>query len=156
MGFLSRLLPVVKSGNPNMPGDGAMRHGPLVHIFVFDAGGVHTRDPRYVTRLVRSLVPESIAYEGVPITFFVDKNLPVAVASRTALQLDEIMSYHFAWRKIEETNHALVEEREEGVRNYTFSWKGYDRESGSRGVLVAFYSLSQQSGIRPQIPGQSL
>jgi hypothetical protein len=122
----------------------AIQHGSLVHIFVFDAGGVRTRDPRYVTRLVRSLAPESVVYEGVPISVFVDMDMPDAVGQWTALQLDALMSYHLAWKKIKETDPALVEGLEAGNMNYTFSWKGYEGEDGSRGVLFAFYELTQR------------
>lgn len=141
MRFFSRLLPVANTGHARTSGASATQQGPLVHVFVFDSGGAGDRDPRYVTRLVRSLVPESVAYEDVPISFFVDKDIPAAVAQCTALQLDALMNYRFAWSKIKETNPALVEGLEAGIMSFTFSWKGYEREDGGKGVLFAFYSL---------------
>jgi hypothetical protein len=84
-----------------------------------------------------------MAYGEVPISFFVDKDMPSAVGQRASVQLDALMSYHFAWMKIKETNPALVEGLMAGNENYTFSWEGYKRDGQSRGVLFAFYRLSE-------------
>ncbi|MCX6143213.1 MAG: hypothetical protein NTZ35_08335 [Ignavibacteriales bacterium] len=122
--------------------------GTLVHIFVFETGKVERRDPTYVSSLVRSLLPESMVYGDVPISFFLDQNMPPAIGDGTTPDVEKITRYSFAWKKIMETNPALVEGLKVGNEKFTFGWEEYEREGGNRGVLFAFYRLEEAHSVK--------
>ncbi len=119
-------------------------HGTLVHIFVFEDGETGHLDPNYVSSLVRSLMPESMVYGEVPISFFLDKDMPADIGDGKKPNVEKISRYAFAWMKIKEANPDLVEGLKVGTDKFTFSWEEYEHEGGSRGVLFAFYSLSER------------
>lgn len=116
----------------------------LVHIYVFEAGTLEQRDPNYVSSLVRSLLPESMVYGEVPISFIFDQNMPAAIGHGTAPDVEKVTRYSFAWSKIKETDPDLVDGLKVGRENCTFSWEEYERAGGNRGVLFAFYELNAQ------------
>jgi hypothetical protein len=144
VGFFSRFVSADKAGRRTMGDEGMSRRGDLVHIFVFDSSERGLADSRRLDSLVRSLLPESLAYDRVPVSFFVDKEIPSAVGRGTSHQLDVVMSYTFAWAKIKETNSSLVEGLRAGSEKCTFGWEEYEREGGNRGFLFAFYTLPKR------------
>jgi hypothetical protein len=115
----------------------------LVHVFIFENGKGDHPNPGYVSSLVRSLMPETMVYGKVPISFFPDQNMPSAIGVGTTPDIEKISRYPFAWSKIRLTDPDLVEGLKVGKETFTFSWEEYEREDGRRGVLFAFYSLCQ-------------
>ncbi|HCA81992.1 MAG TPA: hypothetical protein DEP53_19860 [Bacteroidetes bacterium] len=144
MGFFSRFVSSARAGRRAGVDDQAGRRGDLVHIFVFDSAETGLEDSKKLNSLIRSLLPESLAYACVPVSFFVDKEMPPTVAQGTSRQLDVIMNYTFAWMKIKDTSSVLVEGLKVGRETCTFGWEEYTREGGHRGVLFAFYDLPKR------------
>jgi hypothetical protein len=141
VGFFSRLVSTRKTSRGAGRDEQVGRRGDLVHIFVFDSSENGLEDARKLDSLVRSLLPESLAYDRVPVSFFVDKEIPSAVGRGTAHQLDVVMRYTFAWAKIKATDSSLVNGLKAGCEKCTFGWEEYEREGGCRGLLFAFYDL---------------
>ena len=56
--------------------------------------------------------------------------------------------YLFAWKKIMETNPALVKGLKVGHEKFTFAWQEYERDGGNRGVLLAFYRLEETHSVK--------
>ena len=141
MGILQKLFPLEKRdpGMGNIPPRG--RQGALVHIFVFDAGPGGQLESRYASTLVRSLLPEAMAYHDVPITFTRDERMPALIGSEISHDLDSVTQYSFAWQTIRRVNPMLVDGLKVGDERYTFSWEEYSNESGNRGILLAFYEV---------------
>jgi len=143
MGFLMNLFRRERS-------QGARRkvrktHGSLVHVFLFDSGPEPQDHARYVKSVVRSLLPETMAYADLPVSFFRDENMPSDIGNGGQKDLEKGTSYPFAWEKIALTNGSLVEGLKVGKEDYTFSCEQYSSESGNRGILFAFYEIMGKS-----------
>lgn len=142
MGILTRLfgteaLPAVDKRSSRRKQPGA-----LVHIFVFDSGPVAQEESKYVTTVVRSLLPESMAYEDVPISFYRDRKMPASIGRGRLHDLERATNYPFAWRQITQLNPSLIEGLKVGKEQYTFACEEYDSERGNRGILYAFYEIT--------------
>jgi hypothetical protein len=143
MGILQKLFPPEKRepkvGNITSPG----RQGALVHIFIFDSDSTIQEESKYASTLVRSLLPEAMAYQGVPVTFTRDESMPTSMGREKSHDIESVTHYSFAWQTISRVKPALVEGLKVGDERYTFSWEEYSRESGNRGILFAFYELME-------------
>jgi hypothetical protein len=114
----------------------------LVHIFVFDSSDEGLHKPRKLHSLVRSVIPESIAYPNVPVSLFIDSNMPSTVGQGMGRVSESVAKYAFAWKKIEETEPLFAEALRPRSESYTFSCEEYERGGGHRGVVLAIYELS--------------
>jgi len=141
MGILSKLLRKKEQVGKEHRRGRAKRQGPLVHVFVFDSGPVLQDESKYVTNIVRSLLPEAMAYADVPITFFCDEKMPKAIGQGKAPDLDRAMGYTAAWMRMSIKNSELVKGLKAGAEEYTFTWEEYNSDWGNRGILYAFYKL---------------
>jgi hypothetical protein len=119
----------------------AKRQGPLVHVFVFDSGPAVREESKYVTTIVRSLLPEAMAYEDVPVSFCRDERMPAVIGRKGKPDIERATNYPFAWKKIVETDASLVAGLKAGREDFTFTWEEYDSERGNRGIVYAFYKL---------------
>ncbi len=119
------------------------QQGALVHIFVFDSGPLVPDESKYVTTIARSLLPESMAYADVPISFYRDENMPTPIGRGRLHDLERATNYPFAWRMITQLNPALIEGLKVGKEHYTFACEEYDSERGNRGILYAFYEFTE-------------
>jgi len=141
MGILRKLFPPEKSEHGIGKIPSPCSQGALIHIFVFDSGPASKEEPRYASTLVRSLLPEAMAYQDVPVTFTRDESMPTVIGREQSHDIESVTHYSFAWQTIRRVNPGLVEGLKVGVERYTFSWEEYSSESGNRGVLFAFYGL---------------
>lgn len=141
MGILQKLFPPEKRepemGKTPSPG----RQGALIHIFIFDSGSAIQEESKYASTLVRSLLPEAMAYQDVPVTFNRDESMPTVIGRENSHDIESVAHYSFAWQTIRRVKPALVEGLKVEDERYTFSWEEYSSESGHRGVLFAFYEL---------------
>ena len=141
MGILQKLFtpqkPEAELGVVPHPG----RQGGLVHIFVFDSGPAVQEESKYARTLVRSLLPEAMAYQDVPVTFTRDETMPDVIGRGKSHDIELVTQYSFAWQTIRMVNPSLVEGLKVGNELFTFSWEEYSSESGNRGILFAFYEL---------------
>ncbi len=153
MGILSRLFPSGRVVSEKRNNQSARQQGSLVHVFVFDSGEAGIRDPRYVSNLVRSLLPESMAYTDALISFFTDRGMPSTVGQNAQQEEEPLTRYPFACAKAKETQPSLVERSTEGRKKFTNTWQEYKGEEGNRGVVVAFYSVVEPGGIKPRASG---
>ena len=124
------------------------KQGSLAHIFVFEANKVEHAAPSHLPSLIRSLLPESMVYGQVPISFFLDQAMPPTIGDGTTPDAEKITRYLFAWKKIMETNPALVKGLKVGHEKFTFAWQEYERDGGNRGVLLAFYRLEETHSVK--------
>jgi hypothetical protein len=141
MGILSKLLRKEEQAGKEQRHGRAKRQGPLVHVFVFDSGPVRQEEPKYVTNIVRSLLPEAMAYADVPITFFCDERMPKSIGRGKPPDLDRAMGYTAAWMKMSLKNSELVKGLKAGTEEFSFTWEEYSSDRGNRGILYAFYKL---------------
>lgn len=141
MGFFAKSVSarnVQRTGNSERP---AKQMQNLVHIFVFDSSDEGLHKPRKLDSLVRSVIPESLAYSNVPVSLFIDSNMPSNVGHGMACVSESVAKYAFAWKKIEETDPLFAEALRPCSESYTFSCEEYERGRGHRGVVLAIYEL---------------
>ncbi len=141
MGILQKLFPPERS--QPVPGvrPPSGRLGALTHIFVFDTGPALQDEIKYTNTLVRSLLPEAMAYHDVAVTFTRDDTMPTLIGREKSHDIESVTHYSCAWKTIRSIDPALVEGLKVGKERYTFSWEEYSSESGNRGILFAFYEL---------------
>jgi hypothetical protein len=145
MGFLAQLFRTQKRDGASAEVKQSRQRGALVHVFLFDSGPASQEESRYVNTVVRSLLPEAMAYENLSIAFFRDENMPVDIGNGGRRSLEKATDYPFAWKKITAANSALVEGLKVGNERITFACEEYSSESGNRGILYAFYELTRRT-----------
>ncbi|MBM4161871.1 MAG: hypothetical protein FJ217_12345 [Ignavibacteria bacterium] len=123
---------------------GAMRQGALVHVFVFDSGPVPQDESKYVRGVVRSLLPETMAYADVPVTFFRDEKLLSTIGHAESSDVQRAIDYSFAWRMITQNSPELVGGLKAGKQKYTFSSEEYCGDAGNSGIVYAFYAMTKE------------
>ena len=145
MGFFARI--VSSRIDRNITGSelrGNQRQN-LIHIFVFDSSGEGLEKSRKVNSLVRSVIPESLAYADVPISFFVDHLMPIGIGSINSSGRVSVSRYSFAWQKIGETNLAYTGAMEPEMSGYSYTCEEYERGKGHRGVVIGIYERARDN-----------
>jgi hypothetical protein len=143
MGFFARI--VSSRIDRNITGSelrGNQRQN-LIHIFVFDSSGEGLEKSRRVNSLVRSVIPESLAYADVPISFFIDHLMPIGIGSINSSGRDTVRGYSFAWQKIGEANPEYVKAMEPEISGYSYACEEYGRGKGHRGVVIGIYERAR-------------
>jgi hypothetical protein len=117
------------------------RKGPLVHVFVFDSGPLLQDESKYVTNIVKALLPEALNYTNVPVTFRLDEKLPNKIGMGRKPNLKRAMGYSQGWMHIMAKRSNLVEGIKLEREKFTFTWEEYHSDWGNRGIIYAFYKL---------------
>jgi hypothetical protein len=141
MDILNRLFRRDKAKKIKPSPSAQKRQGPLVHVFVFDSGPILQEEEKYVTNVVKSLLPEALSLPDVPVTFFQDERIPDTIGQGKSPNLKRAMGYQNAWTRIAMKNKKLVDGIRPDKERYTFSWEEYHSDWGNRGILYAFYKL---------------